>query len=125
MMLKLSTWLVVALAAGALMAGCGSGGSTSSSTSSSTTTSSQTAIPPANAQQAVTSCEQAVRSQHTIPASAKAKLEGTCKKAAGGGQAGLQDVAREVCIQLLDASHVPAGATRDQALAACKTINVK
>jgi hypothetical protein len=116
-MLKLSTWLVVALAAGALMAGCGS--------SSSATAPSGTAIPPANAQQAVASCEQAVRSQQTISASAKAKLEAICKKAAGGGQAGLQNVAREVCIELLDASHVPAGEQRVKALAACKTIRVK
>jgi len=117
MMLKLSTWLVVALAAGALVAGCGS--------SSSTTAGSQTAIPPANAQQAVASCEQAVRSQHTISASAKAKLEAICKKAASGGQAGLQNVARAVCIELLAASHVPAGAAREKAVAACKGISVK
>jgi hypothetical protein len=117
-MLKLSTWVVVALAAALLMAGCGS-------SSSSTTVNSQTAIPPAGAKQAVASCEQAVRSQQTISASAKAKLEAICKKAAGGGQAGLQNVAREVCIELLDASHVPAGEQRVKALAACKTIRVK
>ena len=119
-MLKLSSWAVVALAAALLMAGCGS-----SSSSSSTTVTSQTAIPPASAQQAVASCEHAVRSQNTISASAKAKLEAICKKAAGGGQAGVQNVAREVCVELLDASHVPAGAARDRALAACKAISVK
>jgi hypothetical protein len=120
MMLKLSTWLVVALAAGALMAGCGSSGSSSSST-----VSSQTAIPPADAQKAVASCEQAVRSEHTLSASAKTKLEAICKKAAGGGQAGLQTVAHEVCVSILEASHVPAGAARNRALAACKSISVK
>ena len=118
-MLKLSTWVVVALAAAVLMAGCGSSGS------SKTTVTSQTTIPQANAQQAVASCEQAVRSQHTISGSAKAKLEAICKKAAGGGQAGLQNVAREVCVELLDASHVPNGTARDKALAACKAISVK
>ena len=116
-MLKLSTWLVVALTAGALMAGCGSSGST--------TTSSQTAVPPVDAQQAVASCEKAVRSQHSISSSSKAQLEAICKKAGGGGQAGLKKVAEEVCIELLDASHVPAGSARDQALAACKSVNVK
>jgi len=119
-MLKLSTWVIAALAAALLMAGCGSGGSTTT-----TTVTSQTAIPPASAQQAVASCEQAVRSQHTISGSAKAKLEAICKKAAGGGQAGLQNVAREVCVELLDASHVPNGTARDKALAACKGISVK
>jgi hypothetical protein len=119
-MLKLSTWLIVALAA-ALLAGCGSSGSTSSTA----TVTSQTAIPPVNAQQAVASCEQAVNSQHTISASAKAKLEGICKKAGAGGQAGLENVAHEVCTELLEASHVPAGAARERALAACKAISVK
>jgi uncharacterized lipoprotein YajG len=117
-MLKLSTWLVVALAAAALMAGCGS----SSSTSSTTTTSSQTVTPPANVQQAVTSCEQAVRAQHAISASTKAKLEAICKKAGtAGGQSALQAVAREACIAILNASHVPAGIARERALAVCKT----
>jgi hypothetical protein len=118
-MLKLSTWMIVALAATVLIAGCrSSGGST-------TTVNSQTAVPPGNAQQAVASCEQAVRSLHTISASAKAKLEAICKKAGSGGQAGLQNVAHEVCIELLNASHVPAGAAKEKALAACKAISVK
>ena len=124
MMLKLSTWLVVALAAGALMAGCGSGGSTTS-TASTTTTGSQTAVPPADAQQAVASCEQALRSQNAISASAKAKLEAICKKAGNGGQAGLQTVARELCIEIINASHVPAGAAKQRALAVCKDTNIK
>jgi hypothetical protein len=117
MMLKLSIWLVVALAAGALMAGCGS----SSSTSSTSTSSSQSVTPPANVQQAVASCEQAVRAQHSISASTKAKLEGICKKASSGGQSNLQAVAREACIAILDASHLPAGAVREHALAVCKS----
>jgi hypothetical protein len=120
-MLKLSTGLVVALAAGALMAGCGS---SSSSTSTTSTVSSQTAIPPANAQQAVASCEQAVRAQHTLSASTKAKLEAICKKASGG-QSSLQTVAREVCIEILDASHVPAGEAKERALAVCKSTSIK
>jgi len=124
-MLKLSTWLVTALAAGALMAGCGSSGSSSSSSSTPAVPSSQTSIPPASAQQAVQSCEQAVRAQHTISGSEKAKLETICKKAGSGGQAGLQNVAREVCTELLNASHVPAGAAREQALDACKAIKIK
>lgn len=118
-MLKLSKWVVVALAAAVLMAGCGSSGG------STTTVTNQTAIPSGSAQQAVASCEDAVRSQHTISASAKAKLEAICKKAGSGGQAGLQNVAHEVCIELLEAAHVPAGAAKDKALAACKGISVK
>jgi hypothetical protein len=118
-MLKLCPRVVPALAAALLIAGCGSGGG------STTTVTSQTAVPPGNAQQAVASCEQAVRSQHTISASAKAKLEAICKKAGSGGQAGLQSVAHEVCIELLEASHVPAGAAKEKALAACKGISVK
>ena len=121
MMLKLSTWLLAALAAGALMAGCGSG----SSTSSTSTVSSQTAVPPAGGKQLVASCEQAVRSQPGISSSAKAKLEATCKNAASGGQAGRQKVAHEVCIELLEAAHVPAGPDKDRALAACNALSVK
>ena len=78
-------------------------------------------------EKAIAALEEVVRKYPTseYAVSAKAKLEAICKKAAGGGQAGLQNVAREVCVELLDASHVPNGTARDKALAACKGISVK
>jgi hypothetical protein len=114
---KRSTWLVVALA-GALGAGCGS--------SSNSTSSSQAApTPPATAakvptgQQAVELCKHSIQVQPSLSASAKAKLEKTCGKAATGGQAAMEEVAKRVCVELVNASHVPAGQARERALAVC------
>jgi translation initiation factor IF-2 len=123
MILKLSTWLIVALACGALVAGCGSGGSTSSSPTSSSKSGATGGSPLTAAQQkeATETCKHGIQSQSKISASAKAKLEGICDKAAtSGSTAALQTVAQELCRELVKASHVPAGAARDQALEICK-----
>jgi hypothetical protein len=157
MIRKLSTWLVVALAGGAFLAGCGSSSNSTSSsqtasppattssapagtTSPSGTTSSAparttstaaTPIPrgattgpgvPRNASptQVVAACKQSIQAQPTISASAKTKLEGICAKA-GGDRAALHRVAQEVCVELVNASRVPAGASKERALAVCKT----
>ncbi len=133
MQAKLSTWLVVALAGGALVAGCGSstsgsstsGSSTSGSSTSgsSTSTSSQTA-PTATqgptGQQAVELCKRSVQAQTLISASAKVKLEKACAKVATGGQAARQEIAKEACIELVNATHLPAGPARERALSVCK-----
>jgi hypothetical protein len=121
MILKLSTWLVVALAGGALLAGCGSSTSTTTSTAGATTPGpATTPLTPAQAQQAVSTCKHGVNSDAAIPASAKARLEKTCEKAASGDLSALRLVAQEACIELVNASHIPAGAARDRATALCK-----
>ena len=112
---KLSTWLVVALAGGALVAGCGS---SSNSTSSSQTTA--TAAKGPTGQQAVELCKHSIQAQTAISASAKAKLEKACAKAASGTQAALQEVAKQECVELVNASHLPAGPARERALSVCK-----
>ncbi len=127
MTVKLSTWLVVALAGGAILAGCGSSNSASSQTtptassqtSATSTATGPVALTPAQAQQAVATCKRGIQAQSGISASAKAQLEKTCEKAASGNPAALQSVAREVCVGLVNASHIPAGAARERALAIC------
>jgi ABC-type phosphate transport system substrate-binding protein len=137
MTLKLSTWLLVALTGGAFVAGCGS---SSNSTTSSQTTPTATVAPgstttsgtttttlpltPAQAKQAVETCKHGVQAESSIPSSAKPKLEKTCEKAATGNTAAIRQVAEEACVLLVNASHIPAGAARERALAVCK-VNAK
>jgi hypothetical protein len=149
MTLKLSTWLPAAVAAGALLAGCGSSGNSTStttvqgtptaattspattsagssapsttSTGTTATTPAVTPLPPAQAKQAVSTCKHSVQSESAIPTSAKGKLEKTCEKAASSGSAAaLRKVAEEACVELITASHLPAGVIREKALATCK-----
>ena len=122
---KLSTWLLVALAGGAFIAGCGSS-STSTSTTQSTpaTTGPATGtspLTPEQAKQAASTCKSGVQKESAIPHSVKGKLEKTCEKVASSGTANaLRQVAQEACIQLVDASHIPAGAAKERALSVCK-----
>jgi hypothetical protein len=48
------------------------------------------------------------------------KLEKTCEKAASGDQAVLQNAARELCVEYVIASRIPAGAARERALSVCR-----
>jgi len=120
MMQKLSTMLVVALAGGVLVAGCGSSSSTSTTTGTQAS-SSTTPVPltPAQVAQAQASCKQKVQSATSLPASAKAKLEQLCGQAVSTNPAAIRKATEEACVALLDASHVPAGAARERALALC------
>ena len=123
MNLKLSTWLVVALAGGVLLAGCGSSSKStagSQTTSTASTVTGPAALTPVQAQQAVATCKRSIQAQSGISASIKAQLAKTCEKAATGSPADLQKVAQEVCVELVNASHIPAGAARERALAICK-----
>lgn len=131
MTLKLSTWLLVALAGGAFVAGCGSNSSSTSSsqstptgavtTGSGTATPAVTALTPAQAKKAVSSCKHSVQGEKAIPTSVKGTLEKTCEKAASSGTAAaLRRVAEEACAALVNASHLPAGVIRERALATCK-----
>src|SRR5271168_3154639 len=121
MTFKLSTWLLAALAGGALVAGCGSSSTSTSTQSGGTTAASTTTLCPEQAKQAAATCKKGIQKESAIPQSDKAKLEQTCEKVgSGGAEAALHQVAEEACIQLVDASHIPAGAARTRALSVCK-----
>jgi hypothetical protein len=127
MNLKPFTWLLAALIAGVLLAGCGSSSSTTSSAAPATTAAAATTsstpsatITPVGGAAAVAACKQAIQAQTTLPAGAKSKLEAICAKAASGDQAAVRKAAQEVCEEVVNKSAVPAGAAREQALAACK-----
>jgi hypothetical protein len=139
--------LAVVLLCGALLAGCGSGGSTTSgststpaattaatSTPASTTTSTPAsstpstttptgAIPTPGSAAAVAEyaaiCKTIIQRTPTLSASVKEKVEGICAKAAHGDLAGARQAAKEVCVEVINASPVPAAA-KEKALAECK-----
>jgi len=133
MVSRLTTWLVVALLGGVLVAGCGSSSSTSSSTSTSqstttaaaTTAGGATTVPAVannpSVQQAVAACKHGVQSASTLSSSAKSKIEGICDKAGSGDVTAAAEAARELCVELINASPLPAGSAKEQAIAACKT----
>jgi hypothetical protein len=50
----------------------------------------------------------------------KSKVEGICNKAASGDLSGARAAAKEVCVEVLNASPIPAAA-KQRALAACKS----
>jgi hypothetical protein len=120
MNLKVSTWLAVAVAGGALIAGCG--GSSTQTTSAAQTSTAQSSVV---GQEAVATCDHNVQAEKTLSAAAKAKLEQICAKAANGSPATLQQVAHEACIELVNASHVPAGLPKAEALAICASVKAK
>ncbi len=133
------SWPLGLLACGALIAGCGSSSTTTSQSSSTTATttsapaatSSTTATTAtgtsstagksaASIQQEIVQCKQEIAAQSSLPAKAKAKLEAVCAKAAKGDTAAVKQAAREICEEVINGSAVPAGPTREKALAACK-----
>lgn len=139
MAVRRSSPFVVALLCAALLAGCGS--SSTSTTNGSTTTSapvtSSTATPssPAAATtstspaasptsaggvaQYVAICKSIVQREPTLSAAVKGKVEGICDKAASGDLAGARTAAKEVCVEVINASPIPAAA-KQKALVACK-----
>ena len=126
MMRTLTTWLIVTVAGMALVAGCGGKSTTTSSsqpaTSSSGSTGTGAVVPPkVNGAQVVSSCKHAIKSQTSISASAKSKLEHICEKASGGSKQALETVAHEECVALVDATPLPNEADRQRALSICKT----
>jgi hypothetical protein len=131
MISRLTTWTALALAGGVLIAGCGSSSTSTTTTSQSTTTaaattaSSGTAVPAvsdsAAVQQAVAACKHGVQSATGLSSSSKAKIESICDKAANGDVNAAKEAARELCIEIVNASPVPAGSIKEQAIAACKT----
>ena len=61
-----------------------------------------------------------IQHEPTLSADVKAKVEGICNKAADGDIEGARKAAKEVCIEVVNASPIPAAA-KSQAVAACKT----
>lgn len=127
MIRKLSTWLLVAILGGVLLAGCGSSSSSSSqstatpaATTSSTSSSSSTSESSAVAA-GVQACKNGVQHAPTLSSSTKSKLEGICDKAANGDEEAARKAAQEVCTEIVNSSPLPAGSAKDSALAACKS----
>jgi hypothetical protein len=132
-----SPLLAVALLSAALVAGCGSSSSTTSSstttskpattstaaTSAATTSTSPTTAPSAASAAGVTEyvaiCKSIIQRVPTLSANVKAKVEGICNKAASGDLAGARAAAKEVCVEVIDASPI-SGAAKEKDLAACK-----
>jgi hypothetical protein len=125
-----SKWLVVVLASGVLVAGCGSSSSSSSSSSNqsgstsstpATGTTSSTSTPSgAGVAQAVAQCKALVHQAPTLSASVKAKIEGICDKV-GTDPAAARTAAKEVCVEVVNSSPIPSGALKEKALAGCKS----
>ncbi len=65
-------------------------------------------------------CKHGIQALPSISASAKASLEKSCGKMASGSQTAQQEITKQVCVELVNASHIPAGAARERALAVCK-----
>ncbi len=140
-----SPLLVFVLLLGALLAGCGSSSSTTSSSTAASTpvttsTSSPVAAGTSSTTQATTSpattssaasaagvaqyvavCKSIIQREPALAASVKAKVEGICNKAADGDIEGARAAAKEVCVEVINASPIPPGTAKEHALAACKT----
>ena len=135
-MIRRTPLLVIALVVAAILGGCGSSSSTTStastattpaststastSTASTSTGTSSTPLTGAGAAEAVEFCKKEIQAQSTLPASAKAKLEAVCDKAAKGDSTAVKKAAQEVCEEVVNTSAIPSGSAREQALAACK-----
>jgi hypothetical protein len=64
-------------------------------------------------------CKELVQREPTLAASVKSKVEGICAKAANGDLAGARQAAKEVCVEVINASPIPT-ATKEKSLAECK-----
>jgi hypothetical protein len=130
-----SPLFVVALLCGVLVAGCGSSSSSSTTSGSTTSGSTSTSAPASTSKsttttpnaataagvaQYVAACKAVIQHEPTLSADVKAKVEGICNKAADGDVEGARKAAKEVCIEVVNASPIPSAA-KAQAVAACKT----
>jgi hypothetical protein len=69
----------------------------------------------------VAACKSIITSVPTLKASVKAKVEGICSKAATGDVSGARAAAKEVCVEVVDASPI-SGVTKEKSLAACNAL---
>ena len=65
-------------------------------------------------------CKLIIAREPTLAASTKSKVEGICSKASAGNLAGARAAAKEVCVEVIDASPIPA-AQKAKDIAECKT----
>lgn len=134
-MRTLFTWLLIPLAAGVLLAGCGSSSSSSSSSSSTSgstpsttattsstpsTTSATGTIKSPTAATAVESCKRGAKAIPTLSSATRSKIEAVCEKAGTGDAAATRVAAREVCEAIVKASPLPEGSAKQHAVARCK-----
>lgn len=119
----------------------GSTASTAASTAATTTSATTTSAPSAQASTATTApspssiisgaasatgvaeyaaiCKEIIQRDPELPANVKSKVEGICAKAAAGNLAGARAAAKEVCVEVINASPITAAA-KTKALAECK-----
>lgn len=64
-------------------------------------------------------CKSIIARDPTLPGTTKSKLEGICAKAASGNLAGARAAAKQVCVEVVNASPIPA-AEKEKTLAECK-----
>ncbi|MEA2224906.1 MAG: hypothetical protein QOE67_188 [Solirubrobacteraceae bacterium] len=143
-MKRLSTWLMLSLAATLLVAGCGS---SASSSSKSTAASQSTSTPAATAPGAATgstasttksspaitksairkfaerSCRTQIQASLALTSTEKSKVEKLCEKAGTGVEAS-RAIARQVCAEIVKRAAVPGSPdtpARKEALEGCKS----
>lgn len=123
MVTKRSPLLAVVLLCGVLIAGCGSSSSSTTTTTTSTATpTTSTTVPTGASSQitaaAVAACKAGV-AHAAVSSSVKAKLETICNEAASGNLNAAREAAKKVCVEIVNASPIPAGAAKEAALGAC------
>ena len=96
-----------------------------SSTSTASTTSTPSlptaaAVGAAGAAEYAAVCKSIIQRDPTLPGNTKGKLEGICAKAASGNLAGARAAAKQVCVEVVNASPLPA-AEKAKTLAECKS----
>jgi hypothetical protein len=115
--------LGLALAGGLLLAGCGHAGSaTATSTGgagSTAATGTSTTGPGASREQSATACVRAIAKASRIAPSVRTHLVQICEQAASPDAATRRKAAHEACVELVVAANIPAGPSRERALAIC------
>lgn len=74
-------------------------------------------------QAAIDSCKQSVSAAPNLKDDVKADLNNLCEKAASGNVEDAKKASKEVCLKIVDSSGVPDGTAKDQAKAACNSID--
>lgn len=131
-MRTLFTWLLVPLAAGVLLAGCGSSSSSSTSGSTPSTAATANSSTPSTTSTAgttkstaaaagVASCKRAAQAIPTLSSSTRGKIEAICDTASSGNASATRTAAREVCEEIVKASPLPEGSVKQHAVARCKS----
>jgi len=125
----LSTWLVVALAGGAFVSGCGSSGTSTSSGQEATAHERRLPTVPTAAlaadpelQKAVNKCKQGIAGLPTaVPSYSKESLEKVCELDANRGLAGVRRGTVNLCLDGIYNARPPLlGAVRQELFALCK-----